>query len=234
MAKHDLAIPFPCNLICDVFGCEVSIDELPPDIDESVEFVLENMMPERDAFILILRYLHNMKIREIAVYYGLSTGRIHQIIRKAQRRLRHPSCSKYLQDGCAKVELEESAAVETQVQIVPPVDPRPKEAITDITDAHVRIDVIMARGGLNQIKWLDLPVRAYNCLTLRQVESVWQLCLLTPATLLQFRNLGAGTLAAIQERLSEHDLVLDDGTIGNDSQVRDYAEQRYTALAVGQ
>ncbi len=234
MAKRDLAIPFPRNLICDVFGCEVTIEELPPDIDESVEFVLEHMVPERDAFILILRYLRNMKIREIAAYYGLSIGRIHQILRKTQRRLRYPSCRKYLQFGCAKVEREESAAAEKQAQLVTPADPRPKEAITDITDAHIRIDVIMARGGLNQIKWLDLPVRAYNCLTLRQVESVWQLCLLTPAALLQFRNLGAGTLATIQERLYEHDLELDDGTIGNDSQVRDYAERRYMALAAGQ
>lgn len=107
----------------------------------------------------------------------------------------------------------------------------PRTAIAEITDPHIRIDVIMARGGLNQIAWLDLPVRAYNCLASRQVKNVWQLCALTPATLLRFRNLGAGTLTVIQEKLFIHNLSLDDGTIESNAQAWDYAEQQYTALA---
>ena len=75
MAKQNLAIPFPRNLICEVFGREVAPEELPLDIDASVEFVLENSMSERNAFILILRYLHNMSLREIAAYYGIPCTR---------------------------------------------------------------------------------------------------------------------------------------------------------------
>ena len=232
MAKQNLTVPFPRNLLCDVFGEEMSLKELPPGIDEGLEYVLENMMPEWDAFILILRYLRNMKLQEIAAYYGLSCGRIHQIIQKAQRRLRHPNCSKYLLDDCVSPEWETPQVGEKQIGFIPPADPRPEEAICDIEDAHVRIDAIMARGGLNRIEWLDLPVRAYNCLATSQVENVWQLCLLSPAALLQIKNLGTGTLAAIQERLCAHNLVLDDGTMKIGDQMWDYAEKRYAALAV--
>ena len=188
-------------------------------------------MSERNAFILILRYLHNMSLREIAAYYGLSYGCIRQIIKKALRKLRHPSHRKYLLDGCAKVEQETAIALGRRANFKPPADPKPRTAIAEITDPHIRLDVIMARGGLNQIAWLDLPVRAYNCLASRQVKNVWQLCALTPATLLRFRNLGAGTLTVIQEKLFIHNLSLDDGTIESNAQAWDYAEQQYTALA---
>lgn len=231
MAKQNLTVPFPRNLLCDVFGEETALKELPPGIDESLEYVLENMMPERDAFILILRYMRNMKIREIAAYYGLSSGRIHQIIQKAHRRLRHPRCRRYLLDDCVSPECETPQVAEKQISLTPPADPRPEEAICNIEDAHIRIDAIMARGGLNRIEWLNLPIRAYNCLMTSQVETVWQLCLLSPAALLQIKNLGVGTLAAIQEKLCAHNLVLDDGTMEIDDQMWDYAEKRYAALA---
>ena len=90
----------------------------------------------------------------------------------------------------------------------------------------------MARGGLNRIEWRGLPMRAYNCLVTSQVENVWQLCLLSPAALLQIKNLGVGTLVIIQEKLCALNLGLDDGTMGADDQTWDYAAQRYTALAM--
>lgn len=232
VAKQNLTIPFPRNLLCDVFGEETALKELPPGIDEGLEYVLENMMPERDAFILILRYLRNMKLQGIAAYYGLSRGRIHQIIQKALRRLRHPRCRRYLLDDCVRPEWEAPQRAEKQISLTPPADPRSEEAICNIKDAHIRIDAIMARGGLNRIEWLDLPIRAYNCLKTSQVENVWQLCLLSPAALLQIKNLGAGTLATIEEKLCAHNLALGDGTMGINDQMRDYAEQRYAALAV--
>lgn len=188
MDRQKTTHPFPRNLICDVYGREVDPEELPSDIDESVIYVLDNMMPERDAFILILRYMRNMSNREIAAYYGLSRARIHQIIYKAHHQLRHPSRFKYFRDGYTKVAQEKPVLPGDQVL---PADPRPDEALADIADVHIRVDAIMARGGLNRIEWLGLPIRAYNCLVASQVENVWQLCLLSPAALLQIKDLGA-------------------------------------------
>jgi len=74
VVRKNLAIPFPRNLVCDVLGREVAPEEMPSDIDKSIKHVLEQSMSERDAFILILRYLHNLSLREIAAYYGLSYG----------------------------------------------------------------------------------------------------------------------------------------------------------------
>jgi len=143
VVRKSLAIPFPCNLICDVLGREVAPEEMPSDIDESIERVLEHSMSERDAFILILQYLHNLSLREIAAYYGLSYGCIRQIIKKALRRLRHPSHRKYLLDGCAKVEQEAATTLEGRANFKPPADPKPRAAIAEIADPHIRIDVIM-------------------------------------------------------------------------------------------
>ena len=229
MDRQKTTHPFPRNLICDVYGREVDPEELPSDIDESVIYVLDNMMPERDAFILILRYMRNMSNREIAAYYGLSKARIYQIIYKAHRQLRHPSRFKYFKDGYAKVAQEKLVLPEDQVL---PADPRPDEALADIADVHIRVDAIMARGALNRIEWLGLPIRAYNCLVASQVENVWQLCLLSPAALLQIKDLGDRTLVMIQEKLCALNLGLDDGTMGTDDQTWDYAEQRYAALAM--
>lgn len=99
-------LPYPQNLVCDVLGQELA--HPPHDLDDSVEYILETQLKERDAFILILRYFRAMTIREIAAYYGLSAQRITQIIQKALRRMRHPSCSKYLQFGCAEVQRQET------------------------------------------------------------------------------------------------------------------------------
>ena len=153
MNRKNTTHPFPRNLICDVYGREVAPEELPLDIDESIMYVLDNMMPERDAFILILRYMRNMSNREIAAYYGLSSARIHQIIYKAHRQLRHPSRFKYFKDGCAKVAQEKPVLPGEQVPTALPADPRPDEALADIADVNIRVDAIMARGGLNRIEW---------------------------------------------------------------------------------
>ena len=95
--------PYPYNLVYQVFGREIPREELAPDLDESLEYVFETLMNGYEAFILILRFLRHMKIREIAEYYGLTEGRIRQIIQGAEFKLRHPSRCRYLQQGCAAI-----------------------------------------------------------------------------------------------------------------------------------
>ena len=95
--------PYPYNLVYQVFGREIPREELAPDLDESLEYVFETLMNGYEVFILILRFLRHMKICEIAEYYGLTEGRIHQIIQGAELKLRHPSRCRYLRQGCAAI-----------------------------------------------------------------------------------------------------------------------------------
>lgn len=94
MKQSSLTNGYPRNLICDVFGA--GQDDLPSDIGDSVEHLLETRMQARDAFILILRYLKGMSVREIAAYYGMKNRRIERIIRQSLKRLRTPDYSAYL------------------------------------------------------------------------------------------------------------------------------------------
>ena len=58
--------PYPYNLVYQVLGREIPREELAPDLDESLEYVFETQMNGYEVFILILRFLRHMKIREIA------------------------------------------------------------------------------------------------------------------------------------------------------------------------
>ena len=83
--------PYPHNLICAVAGKEIPSDDLPQDFEQSVEYVLENLLDQRESFMLVLRYMRGMSNREIGLYYGLTTQRIRQIIDKSLRKLRTPA-----------------------------------------------------------------------------------------------------------------------------------------------
>ena len=104
MYQKTMNCPYPHNLICAVAGKEIPSDDLPQDFEQSVEYVLENLLDQRESFMLVLRYMRGMSNREIGLYYGLATQRIRQIIDKSLRKLRHPSRYKYLVYGCAQNE----------------------------------------------------------------------------------------------------------------------------------
>lgn len=103
MPRATCKLPYPQNLMCDIFGEEISMDRLPADFEESLDYVLENLMHQSESFILVLRYLHGMTYREIGDYFGLTYDRTRQIIERAQRKLRHPSRSRCLMRGLAQI-----------------------------------------------------------------------------------------------------------------------------------
>lgn len=102
MTTRTIDYPYPHNLICAVSGKDIPQEALPSDFEESVEYVLENLLDQCESYMLVLRYMRGMSNREIGEFYGLTTQRIRQIIDKSLRRLRHPSRYKYLAFGCAQ------------------------------------------------------------------------------------------------------------------------------------
>lgn len=94
--------PYPHNLLCEVLYEDIPEDKLPLDYKESVEYVLENLMDQRESFMLVLKFMYGMTNREIGAYFGLTTQRARQAIDMALRRLRHPSRYSILRYGIAK------------------------------------------------------------------------------------------------------------------------------------
>ena len=83
--------PYPYNLIRAIHGGDVPLEKLAPDIEQSVEYVLTNKMPEREARILQLKYRYGQKTREIAAQYCVTSQQISQMIHRGERMLRYPS-----------------------------------------------------------------------------------------------------------------------------------------------
>ena len=50
--------PYPHNLLCEVLHEDTPEDKLPPDYKESVEYVLENLMDQRESFMLVLKFMY--------------------------------------------------------------------------------------------------------------------------------------------------------------------------------
>ena len=121
--------PYPYNLVYQVLGREIPREELAPDLDESLEYEFETQMNGYEVFILILRFLRHMKIREIAEYYGLTEGRIRWIIQRAKRKLRHPSRCRYLRQGCAAIRQQEGQLGSRSGQEMPVEQPAGRPAI---------------------------------------------------------------------------------------------------------
>lgn len=103
MTKASNQFPYPYNLVFASMCGSISEEELPPDIEESVEYVLEYLMDQQESFMLVLRYMRNMTYREIGCYYGLTVQQSRQIIEKALRKLSHPLRFRCLRYGIAQV-----------------------------------------------------------------------------------------------------------------------------------
>jgi len=104
MTSATFKLPYPQDLICSVICEEISMDSLPPDFEESLEYVLENLMNQSESFMLVLRYLHKMTYREIGNYFGLPAHSARQIVDRALRRLRHPARFNCLMNGISHMD----------------------------------------------------------------------------------------------------------------------------------
>ena len=232
------ATTYPRNLLAAVFGEDHVPQELPSDIEQSLDYVL-GTVSEREAKVLRMKYQEGEAIKDIASLFGVSSERVRQIIRKGERLLRHPSRSRYLRKGCAAVAKEESLRGQLLEQqtgkleecIRSTLQPeRFSGPLSEIPDAHDRVDTILARSGIDTVEDMKPSVRLCNTLRRNGIDYVWELCFAQPNEILQLKFTGARQLAEIERLLKPYDLSLDDGTLSADPQLWEYAEQRLSAV----
>lgn len=174
-------LPWPENLLRRIFK-DVDYDtwknQIPPDFDESLKYVLEETLTEREIYILYSFFRDHIPMRFVGQRYGIQGERCRQINEKALRRIRHPSRLKYIKYGLAEVERRQKEP--------------PKE-----------IPILQ-----QSIEELDLSIKAFNCLKRANVRSLEELTALSRFDLMKVRNMGIKTIAEVETKLKDKGLSL--------------------------
>jgi len=187
---------------------------MPVDFPGSLEYILLSTMTERETLVLKCRYQNKETYGEIGKRIGVQQERVRQILGKAFRKLRHPKRLKYLKYGISKQvenfgELCREEAFKEGYQ----------EGIKNARCEMEEIEPILNPYGAQEvvpissveeipIEDLDLSVRAYNCMRMKNIRTVGQLMNWSKAQLRTVRNLGRLTLLELEEKLQKYDIQL--------------------------
>ena len=159
-------------------------------------------LSERDYRFLLDR-LRGLKLSSIARRHGVSRERTRQIIAKCVRRLLRAE-GKW---AAAETAMAEMARDLRDARIVreEPVEPIERPALTlqeYLREEHLRLELLITEHPRKlTIDDLKLSCRPYNCLRNNNIETVAQLCDLTAAQLLRYKNLGVVSLREIRDEL---------------------------------
>ena len=231
--------PYPYNLIRAIHGGDVPLEKLAPDIEQSVEYVLTNKMPEREARILQLKYRYGQKTREIAAQYCVTSQQISQMIHRGERMLRYPSRYRYLLVGCRVIAEREAQELQRAQLLAEMKEERIRSflqpdrfpgPLSGISDTHDRVETILARCKLDTVHELGPSMRLYNNLLRAGIQYVWELCFLQPHELRRIHHVGQKQVEEVQRLLSQYQLALDDGALSACPELWAYADQKAAEL----
>lgn len=170
--------PYPLNLVHEVYeGFEW---DKTPDQIAGLEHVLTELT-DREKNCTILYYQDGMTYREIGDIYHLSTERIRQIVKKAERKLRHPTRFNYIQYGYQG----------NIARLAPRYELTEKDRRAGLIDTT--------------IEEMDLSTRAFVCLKRANINTVSDITKrLKKGDIMKVRNLGIKTYKEIIEKVSPY------------------------------
>lgn len=206
------------KIFCLVFN-EYNINNIPTDIDESMEYVLSTIK-DREREVLLFRYQDGLSLRQTGEEMGITTERVRQIEGRALRRLRHPSKGNILKYGMAyKNYLDERTANVEKMRLeyekeIDKLTEEMKGAVTsrsieDLRKLRTKIDSLLLTSNqkllkekdeqqeyadveipLVRIEDLPLSVRTYNCLMRGRYKYLHELKGKTVSQMMKLRNFG--------------------------------------------
>jgi len=160
--------------------------------NEQISMLLAFMskkLTEREVALLKLRYglaeTEPMSRKAVGEQFYVTRERARQLEMKTLRKIRHHTKARFL------------------AEIFPEFPGIPQDLKDTIK--HDSSDVSYKGQPL---EWLDLPIRAHNCLIRAKVNSVEELLQFTPEKLLKLRNFRKRDLADVQETLRKFGLSL--------------------------
>lgn len=208
--KKPVKLSYPENLITEVMKkhrANFSYKPLNDDQLRGLDHALDTLY-EREKDMLIKRYKEHMTFNAIGKEYDLSPERTRQIVKKALRKLCHPTRRRYFTEGLkaasnwreiAKKRAEEGKPITPDLEI---------DEILELLGDDAALD----------IKSLDLSARSYNCLERSGIDNLLELVETVysyPGAIRRLRNLGQKSAVEIQGRLNAFGIVVPDEYIAN-------------------
>lgn len=198
---------FPINLILDIFIAESECENIPADIEGTVEYVISRFDP-RVQTVILGHYKEGKTYEQIGKELGVTRERIRQIETKALRQMRTPKCKELLSIGIAEyisqirtttAESSASKQISAATEVIKIVADR----LAKITGDD-EISVMMEKERLNSrrtitIDNMELSVRTFNVLAragLRTVDDI-----LNFGDLRNVWNIGQKSLDEIVQKL---------------------------------
>ena len=147
------------------------------DHNECIEFCEDGLeaalahLNERERALVDLRYRKEMTLDEISEEVQLGRERVRQIIAKACRKLRHPSCMRLIRYGnlgtekLDELKRKEAELLKREAELNQLADSLKEKAASLGSVDEEKEEETEENSVLDYpIEWLDLTVRSYNCL----------------------------------------------------------------------
>lgn len=181
--------PYPINLLLDIFDCEKIEDCLKTkdmnDVICGLQFVLNNMINERERKAVDEKYERKMSLQAIAEELGITKERVRQIVAKALRKMRHPIRRRYIEYGYNGFISYKKSLKEREAK---------KELEDKLHPQNISIDCV------------DFDARSYNALRRGGVEKLGDIK--STEQIMKFRNIGAKTITNIVDKLKEYEIEI--------------------------
>lgn len=202
----------------------LSLYEIPPDINKSMDFVLDHahgLLKEREVTILRLRYEQGMTYAETGKQFNVTRERIRQIEAKAMRKICGDKISRYLLYGLdyvskidelrnhqfeskRKTEMEKLKAHFEELSR----QADEKEAtdfLNEVTE-YVKKNFWDKAIGDISIDAMELSVRTRNCLARGGILTLTQLRQKTVKDLMRIRHMGLKSVEEVVAKAKEYNV----------------------------
>lgn len=200
---------YPINLILDIFNVESECENIPADIEGTVDYIISRF-DKRVQRVIIGRYKEGKTCEQIGKELGVTRERIRQIETRALRQMRNPKCRKLLSLGIAeyiaqiRISATESSAskqISAATEVIKIVADRLSK-ITGDDEISVMMEKKLQDSRLAlTISDLELSARTYNCLSRAGLRTVYDI--LNCGDLSKVRNLGERCLEEITQKIRD-------------------------------
>lgn len=198
---------FPINLILDIFNEESECENIPADIEGTVEYIISRFDP-RVRKVILGRYKERKTYEQLGNELGVSPERIRQIKVTTLRQMRHSKCRNLLSLGIAeyisliRISAAESSAnkqISAATEVIKIVADRLSKITGDDELAVMMEKELLKIRRTIAIDDMGLSVRSSNILARAGLQTVDDI--LNYGDLRNIRNIGQKILDEIAQKI---------------------------------